>query len=117
LVFGTKSPGTAIQGDLRKSLDSPWKRLDAPEREREDRTVFRFLSSCHAEAPKSQVMSMEAPAITAPQGSASTDTVRIAAERRARVRLLKDLVQHGLYRIDTERLADTLLNRYRVDLL
>lgn len=47
----------------------------------------------------------------------STDPGRTEAQRRARVRLLKDLVQNGLYRIDTERLADKLLHQYRVDLL
>ena len=62
-------------------------------------------------------VSIEATPMTAPEGSVSTDPARIAAQRRARIRLLTDLVQHGLYRIDTDQLANMLLDRYRVDLL
>lgn len=79
--------------------------------------MIRFLSSPEGEPPKCHCVSMEATTITATEASVSTDPARIAAQRRARVRLLKDLVQHGLYRIDSDQLAQTLLQRYRVDLL
>ncbi len=79
--------------------------------------MIRFLSSSVTQGPISGSVSIEATPMTAPEGSVSTDPARIAAQRRARIRLLKDLVQHGLYRIDTDQLATTLLHRYRVDLL
>lgn len=79
--------------------------------------MIRFPSSPGAEAPNLHSVNIEATIIRASEGSVSTDLVRIAAQRRARVRLLKDLVQHGLYRIETDQLAETLLDRYRVDLL
>ena len=80
-------------------------------------TELRFLSSSEVQLPKSDSVSMETPTITASEGNVSIDPARIAAERKARIRLLKDLVQHGLYRIDTDQLASTLLDRHRIDLL
>ena len=76
-----------------------------------------FLSSSVLPAPNSHSVSIEATTMTAPEGSTSTDPARIAAQRRARIRLLKDLVQNGLYRIDSDQLAYTLLHRHRIDLL
>lgn len=54
---------------------------------------------------------------TEPKTSVSTDGTRAEVRRRARVRLLRDLVQNGLYRIDTDVLADTLLRRLGPEIL
>ena len=54
---------------------------------------------------------------TEPKTSVSTDRTPPAVRRQARIRLLKDLVQNGLYRIDTDVLADTLIRRLGPELL
>jgi anti-sigma28 factor (negative regulator of flagellin synthesis) len=54
---------------------------------------------------------------TEPKTSASKDRTCTEVRRQARVRLLRDLVQNGLYRIDTDVLADTLLRRLGPELL
>jgi anti-sigma28 factor (negative regulator of flagellin synthesis) len=37
--------------------------------------------------------------------------VRERAEKEAKLRLLRDLVRHGLYQVDSESVADRLLER------
>lgn len=50
-----------------------------------------------------------------PEGNVSTDPVHLEARRRARIRLLQDLVRHGLYRVDTDVLAETMLQKFRAE--
>ncbi len=43
-------------------------------------------------------------------GTEEVHAERELARRRARVRLLRDLVEHGLYRVDSQALAERLID-------
>ena len=69
-------------------------------------------STCRADLPMVWVMSPNAanpsPLPTVPAEAAPVE--REAARRALRVRLLRDLVSHGLYRVDRDALAERLVS-------